>query len=66
VRDTGEPITDAFVIPTTTKADQQLPSVIALDDAFVALWSDASATPPDASGTAVRARLLYPPPAPVP
>jgi hypothetical protein len=61
MRDTGEPLGDAFVIPTTTKADQVLPSAAAIGDAFVALWSDASATPPDAAGTAVRARILYPP-----
>lgn len=64
LRDTGEPLTDAFVIPTTTEADQVLPSVIGLDDAFVAVWSDASAAPPDTAGLAVRARVIYPPPVP--
>jgi hypothetical protein len=61
MRDTGEPVTDVFVIPTTTVGDQRRPSVAALADGFVALWSDASGKPPDAAGTSVRARIIYPP-----
>ncbi|HEX2686909.1 MAG TPA: hypothetical protein VHN14_09835 [Kofleriaceae bacterium] len=63
-RDTGDSftaLTDPFVLPTTTLGDQKLPSVAALSDAFVAVWSDASATAPDKAGLAVRARLIYPP-----
>jgi hypothetical protein len=53
---------DAFLIPTTTAADQLNPSVGALPDGlFVAAWNDASGTEPDHSGSAVRARILYPP-----
>jgi hypothetical protein len=61
LRDTGEPVTDEFGIPTTTTGDQVRPSVIGLPDAFVAMWTDTSAAPPDTSGTSVRARILYPP-----
>lgn len=64
VRGTGSAAGDAFAIATTTPGDQQLPSVAALDDAFVAVWSDASMKPPDVSGRSVRARILYPPPGP--
>jgi hypothetical protein len=63
-RDAGGSFTalaDASVLPSTTLGDQKLPSVVALPDAFVAVWSDASATAPDKAGLAVRARLIYPP-----
>lgn len=63
-RDTGADftaLTDSFVIPTTTLGDQKFPAVAALPDAFVAVWSDASATAPDKAGLAVRARIIYPP-----
>ena len=66
-RDTGADftaLTDAFVIPTTTLGDQKYPAVAALPDAFVAVWSDASATAPDIAGLAVRARIIYPPATP--
>jgi hypothetical protein len=59
--DTGDPVTDTFVIPTTTAGDQRLPSVVGLPDAFVATWSDASGKPPDIAGRGVRARIIYPP-----
>jgi hypothetical protein len=52
---------DRFVIPTTTTGDQRLPSVSALPDSYVAVWSDASAAKPDQAGLAVRARIVYPP-----
>jgi hypothetical protein len=61
MRDTGEAVGDAFAIPTTTAGDQKFPSVAALPNGFVAMWSDASAQPPDVSGLAVRARILYKP-----
>lgn len=61
LRATGEPVTDAFAIPTTTLGDQQLPSLAALPDGFVAVWSDASMKPPDVAGKSVRARIVYPP-----
>lgn len=59
MRTTGEPVTDAFVIATTTPGDQQLPSVAALPEGFVAVWSDASMKAPDVSGRSVRARIVY-------
>lgn len=57
----GEP----FVIPTTTALDQRNASSTALTDEsgaplFVVAWNDRSATAPDTSGSAVRARILYP------
>ncbi|TMQ03550.1 MAG: hypothetical protein E6J91_46610 [Deltaproteobacteria bacterium] len=61
LRDTGDALGDAFAIPTTIDADQQLPSVAALPDGFVAVWSDASEKAPDGLGKSVRARILYPP-----
>jgi hypothetical protein len=61
MRDTGDPVTDTFVIPTTTAGDQKLPSIVGLPDAFVATWSDASSKPPDIAGHSVRARIIYPP-----
>jgi hypothetical protein len=64
MRDTGEPVSDAFLIPTTTAGDQLLPSVVGLPDAFVAMWSDASSKPPDIALRAVRARIIYPAAAP--
>jgi len=60
-RPTGAPVGDPFQLPTTTLLDQTGPSVAALSDAFVAAWTDASHTAPDADGTAVRARVIYPP-----
>jgi hypothetical protein len=59
VRDNGVPVTDVFVLPTTTDGDQKLPSVVGLPDSFVALWTDASAKPPDVAGLAARARIIY-------
>jgi hypothetical protein len=61
VRATGEPLTEVFPIPTTTQGDQLRPSVVGLPDGFVAIWTDASAQPPDVIGSAVRARIVYPP-----
>jgi hypothetical protein len=61
LRASGEPDTDVFAIATTTTGDQVLPSVAGLPDGFVAIWSDASAQPPDTVGASVRARIVYPP-----
>lgn len=52
----GEP----FVIPTTTDGNQRNPSVTAIDGAFAVAWTDESMASPDTSGSAVRARLIYP------
>jgi hypothetical protein len=55
------PITDAFAIPTTAGGSDQRASVVGLPDAFAVVWSDSSMKPPDTSGQAVRARIIYPP-----
>jgi hypothetical protein len=55
------PITDAFAIPTTTGGSDKRASVVGLPDAFAVVWSDSSMKPPDTSGQAVRARIIYPP-----
>jgi hypothetical protein len=62
----GAALDEAFVIPTTTVLAQENSSVrplVASDGAplFVVAWNDFSATAPDTSGQAVRARILYPP-----
>ncbi|MCW5800771.1 MAG: hypothetical protein KIT31_00045 [Deltaproteobacteria bacterium] len=59
-RPTGVPVGDAFNLATTTDNDQTGPSVVGLDGAFAAAWSDRSSAEPDRSGSAVRARILYP------
>ncbi|HSD86519.1 MAG TPA: hypothetical protein VLB44_03355 [Kofleriaceae bacterium] len=61
MRPTGVPVGPEFMIPTATGSDQVNPSVVALDSAFVAAWNDSSGLDPDRSGSAVRARVLYPP-----
>jgi hypothetical protein len=58
---TGEPVTDAFAIPTTTGGSQRRPSVVGLPGAFAVVWSDTSGKAPDTAGQAVRARIVYPP-----
>jgi hypothetical protein len=60
-RPTGAPVGDAFTIPTTTALGQSAPSVAALPDAFAVAWNDTSQTAPDPDGSAVRARIIYPP-----
>lgn len=58
---TGEPLADEFVLSSTTTGDQIGPSAVALPDgAFATAWTDSSLTAPDTSGTAVRARVIYP------
>jgi hypothetical protein len=60
LRPTGAPVGDEFVIPTSVASEQINPSVVALQDSFVVAWNDSSGEAPDRSGTAVRARILYP------
>ena len=60
VRPSGVPVGDAFVVNTTTRADQTDPSIGPLDDGFVVAYSDTSATAPDIDQSAVRARYIYP------
>jgi hypothetical protein len=60
LRPTGAPVGDPFIVPTSTASEQINPSVIALQDSFVAAWNDSSGEAPDRSGTAVRARVITP------
>lgn len=61
LRPTGVPVGEEFMIPTATNSDQVNPSVVALDNtSFVVAWNDSSDQEPDSSGSAVRARVLYP------
>jgi hypothetical protein len=61
LRSTGVPVGSEFPLATTTNSDQINPSVVALDGtSFVAAWNDSSGVDPDPSGSAVRARILYP------
>jgi hypothetical protein len=50
-----------FMVPTTTLGDQTGPSVVGLPTAFAVAWTDSSHAAPDTDGTAVRARIVYPP-----
>jgi len=52
---------DVFPLPTTTDGDQTGPSVAALPDGFAVAWTDTSHIAPDTQGSAVRARIFYPP-----
>jgi len=54
------PVGEPFLIPTSTVGNQVNPSVVGLLDGFATAWNDASKTDPDVSGTAVRARVIYP------
>ena len=56
----GAPVGEEFVVPTTIMGDQTDPSVAALGDAFVVVWRDESMQAPDVSGSATRARIVYP------
>ncbi len=57
----GAPIGEEIALATTTANDQVGPSAVALpDDAFAVAWTDRSGAMPDISGTAVRARVIYP------
>jgi hypothetical protein len=59
-RSSGVAVGEAFSLATTIDNDQTGPSVVGLDGAFAAAWSDRSSAEPDRSGSAVRARILYP------
>lgn len=61
-RPDGTPLGAEIVVPTTTMGDQMNPSVAALPDAFAVTWMDTSMQAPDISGSAVRARIIYPEP----
>lgn len=52
---------DTFIVPTTTDGDQTGPSVVGLPNAFAVAWTDTSHVAPDTQGSAVRARIYYPP-----
>lgn len=56
----GAALGEEFVVPTTIVGEQTDPSVAALGDAFVVVWRDDSMQAPDVSGSAVRARIVYP------
>lgn len=61
----GAALGEAFLVPTTTAMDQRNASAVPLKDEsgaplFVVSWNDRSATAPDTSGSAVRARIVYP------
>lgn len=61
----GTPISEPFLVATTTALDQSNTSVAAItaEDGgplFVVAWNDASTAPPDIGGLAVRARIIYP------
>jgi hypothetical protein len=60
VRPSGVPVGDAFPLATTTVNDQTNPSAAGLDGAFAVAWNDKSGVAPDISGSAVRARIVYP------
>lgn len=61
----GVPVGTDFSLATTTSGDQLGPSAAALPgEAFVAAWTDTSQLEPDRSGSAVRARIIYPPGSP--
>src|SRR6185295_18182763 len=55
----GAPLTQDFLVNTTTPSMQAGPHVAALTDGrFVVTWSDFSQTGGDTSGTAVRAQVF--------
>lgn len=61
LRPTGAPVGEPYVLATSTGSDQVNPSIAAIDGtSFVAAWNDSSGIEPDQSGSAVRARILYP------
>ncbi|HUJ60312.1 MAG TPA: hypothetical protein VLX92_17515 [Kofleriaceae bacterium] len=61
IRPDGSLSGTSFPLATTTMEDQTAPAAVALPDgSFAAAWNDSSLTPPDTSGLAVRARIIYP------
>ncbi len=61
LRPSGVPVGDEFVLATTTEGEQTNPAAAGLPDGFATTWLDGSAKEPDKSGSAVRARIIYPP-----
>lgn len=60
-RDSGMPLGEEIIVPTTTMNDQTNPSAAALGtEAFVVVWKDESGQAPDIAGSAVRGRIIYP------
>jgi hypothetical protein len=62
---TGAALGDALGIPTTSALDQVNASATAVagpdgEPMFAVTWNDSSGAAPDASGTSVRARIIYP------
>ena len=61
LRSDGTPDGEEFSLATTTLGNQSNPAVTALPGgAWAATWMDESQQDPDRSGTAVRARVVYP------
>lgn len=65
VRPNGQPMGEAFVVNTTTIGQQDTPSVTRLGPSgdapiYAFAWNDNSHVEPDTSGSAVRARVVYP------
>lgn len=60
LRPSGVPVGDEFLLATTTELDQTSPAAVAIPGAFAATWKDTSRRDPDKSGSAARARVLYP------
>ena len=55
------PLGPSRLANSITAGNQQAPSIAILPGgARLLAWSDASATPPDRDGVAVRARIVYP------
>jgi len=61
----SDPIGDAFLVNSTTTADQREPAIAALSDGgFVVVWDDESETGGDTDGKAIRAQIFGPDGAP--
>ena len=57
----GAPSGPEFIVNTTTANSQSQPMITALPDGrFVVVWTDASATGGDTSGTAIRGQIIDP------
>lgn len=55
----GGSASSVFKVPYSSVGDQTNPSVIAMTDYYVITWTDAGARPPDTSGLAVRAQIMF-------
>ncbi len=65
IRPNGQPMGEAFTVNTTTNGLQDTPSVTRLGPSgdspiYAFAWNDNSHAEPDTSGSAVRARIVYP------